>query len=58
MEIAAVSQTTPPHTAASQRPTAATRSMTAKKIVAACHAVLLLSNAEVAPAPMPTTTAQ
>ena len=58
MEIAAVSHTTPPHAAASHRPTAATRSMTAKKIVAACHAVELVSKTELACSPKPTTTAQ
>ena len=53
-----MSHTTPPQTAASHRPTAATRSITAKKIVAACHAVELASKIELELSPMPTTTAQ
>ena len=39
IETDAVSHTTAPHAAASQRPTAATRSITAKNTVAVCHGV-------------------
>jgi hypothetical protein len=39
IEATDVSQITAPHAAASQRPMAATRSMTAKKTVAVCHAI-------------------
>ena len=56
--MVAVSHTTPPQAAASQSPTAATRSMTAKYMVAACQAVELTSKAENGPCPTPTMSAQ
>ena len=59
IEIAAVSHTTPPQTAASHSPTAATRSMTAKKMVAACHGIGWRSRrSSPAPSPMPSTSDQ
>mgnify|MGYP006932128414 CR=1 FL=1 len=58
MEATDVNQITAPQAAASQRPTAATRSMTAKNTVAVCHAIEWLSNGCVSPKPIPHTCAQ
>ena len=53
MEMAAVSQTTAPHAAVSHNPTAATKSITAKKTVAVCHGNGAVSNVASGPSPMP-----
>ena len=58
IEIEAVSHTTPPHAAASHSPTAATRSITAKNTVAACHGIPACSKVEPSPSPMPSTSDQ
>jgi N-ethylmaleimide reductase len=52
-EIAAVSQTTAPQAAVSHNPTAATRSMTAKNMVAACQDTGAVSKLASGPSPMP-----